>query len=124
MDRSVVGDLCLGSFDRIVILLQAFTEGSNFFAWVRPNHVEVARVEGVLHLGVRIVELVAQHRPHLGWVLETKELPLDCCDNGVVNEGNSCLSSFVEGINSALKVGGIRFAAFHSRRVCDTGVVS
>ena len=60
MDCSIVGDLFLGSFDRIAILLQAFTEGSNFFAWVRPNCVEVARVEGVLCLGVRIVELVAQ----------------------------------------------------------------
>jgi len=78
-------------------------------------------VEGALRLGVRIVELVAQHRPHLGWVLETKELPLDCCDNGVVNEGDSCLSSFIEGINSALKVGGIRFAAFRSDRVGRRG---
>ena len=107
MDRSVVGDLFLGSFDRIAILLQAFTEGSDFFGWVRPNHVEVARVEGALRLGVRIVELVAQHRPLLGRVLETKELPLDCCDNGVANEGDSCLSSFVEGIDGALKVGEI-----------------
>jgi len=117
MDRSVVGDLFLGSFDRIVILLQAFTEGSDFFAWVRPNRVEVARVEGALRLGVRIVELVVQHRPHLGWVLEKKELPLDCCDNRVANEGDSCLSSFVEGIDGVLKVGGICFAAFRSCRV-------
>jgi len=50
MDRRVVGDLFLGFFDRIAILLQAFTEGSDFFAWVRPNHVEVAHVEGPLHL--------------------------------------------------------------------------
>jgi len=121
MDRSVVGDLFLGSFDRIVILLQAFTEGSNFFAWVRPNCVEVAHVEGVLRLGVCIVELVAQHRPHLGWVLEIKKLPLDCCDNRVANEGDSCLCSFVEGINGALKVEGIRFTAFRSRRVGRRG---
>jgi len=45
MDRSVVGDLFLGSFDRIAILLQAFTEGSDFFTWVRPNCVEVAPME-------------------------------------------------------------------------------
>ena len=31
MDRSIVRDLFLGSFDRISILLQAFTEGSDFF---------------------------------------------------------------------------------------------
>jgi len=117
MDYSVVRDLFLGSFDRIAILLQAFTEESDFFTWVRPNRVEVAHVERVLCLGVRIVELVAQHRPHLGWVLETKELPLDCCDNGVANEDDSCLSSFVEGIDSTLKVGGIRFATFRYRRV-------
>jgi len=30
-------------------------------------------------------------------------------------------SSFVEGNNSALKVGGIRFTAFHSRRVGQRG---
>ena len=89
MDRSIVGDLFLGSFDRIAILLQAFTEGSDFFAWVRPNRVEVARVEGALRLRVRFVELVAQHRPHLGWILETKELPLDCCVDGVANEDDS-----------------------------------
>jgi len=59
MDHSIVGDLFLGSFNRIVILLQAFTEGSDFFTWVRPNYVEVACMEGALHLGVRIVELVA-----------------------------------------------------------------
>jgi len=114
MDRRIVGDPFLGSFDRIVILLQAFTEGSDFFTWLRPNRVEVARLEQALHLGVRIVELVAQHRPHLGWVLEMKELPLDCCDNRVANEGDSCLSSFVEGIDGALKGGGIRFATFRS----------
>jgi len=121
MVRSIVGDLFLGSFDRIAILLQVFTERADFFTWVRPNCVEVARVEGALRLRVRIVELVAQHRLHLGWVLETKELSLDCCDNGVANEGDSCLSSFVEGIDGALKVGGIRFAAFHSCRVGRRG---
>jgi len=89
MDRSVVGDVFLGSFDRIAILLQAFTEGSDFFCWVRPNRVEVARVEGALRLLVRIVELVAQYRPHLGWILETKELPLDCCVGGVANQSDS-----------------------------------
>jgi len=78
-------------------------------------------VEGVLCLGVRIVELVAQHRLYLGWVLETKELPLDCCDDRVVNEGYGCLSLFVEGINSALKVGGIHFAAFRFCRVGRKG---
>jgi len=59
MDRSVIGDLFLGSFDRIAILLQTFTKGSYFFTLVRPNHVEVAHVEGALCLGVCIVELVA-----------------------------------------------------------------
>ena len=78
-------------------------------------------MEGALGLGVCIVELVAQHYPHLCWVLETKELPLDCCDNGVANEGDSCLSSFVEGIDGVLKVGGIRFAAFRSSRVGRRG---
>ena len=121
MDRSIVGDLYLGSFDRIAILLQVFTEESDFFTWVRPNRVEVARVEGALRLEVCIVELVAQYRPHLSWVLETKELPLDCCDNRVANEGDSCLASFVEGIDGALKVGGISFATFRSRRVGRRG---
>ena len=54
-------------------------------------------MEGVLCLGVRIVELVAQYRLYLGWVVETKELPLDCCDDRVVNEGYGCLSLFIEG---------------------------
>jgi len=89
MDHNVVGDLFLGSFDRIAILLQAFTEGSDFFAWVRPNRVEVARVDRALRLGVHFVELVAQHRPHLGWVPETKELLLDYRVDGVANEGFS-----------------------------------
>ena len=121
MDRSIVGDLFLGSFDRIAILLQVFTEGSDFLAWVRPKRVEVASVEGALRLEVCIVELVAQYRPHLGWVLEMKELPLDCCDNRVVNEGDSCLASFIEGIDGALKVGVICFATFRSRRVGQKG---
>jgi len=78
-------------------------------------------MEGALRLGVRIVELVAQHRPHLGWVLQTKELPLGCCDAGIANGGYGCLTSFVEGIDGALKVKGICFAAFRSRRVGRRG---
>jgi len=50
-----------------------------------------------------------------------KELPLDCCDNRVANEGDSCLSLFIEGINGALKVGGIHFAAFRSYQVSRRG---
>ena len=72
---------------------------------------------------VQIVELVAQHRPHLSRVLEMKELPLYCCDNGVVNGGDSCLSSFVEGMHGAMKVGGICFATCRSCRVGQRGFV-
>ena len=50
-----------------------------------------------------------------------KELPLDCCDNRVANEGDSYLSLFIEGTDGAFKVEGIRFTAFHSCRVGQRG---
>jgi len=46
-------------------------------------------VEGALCLSVPFVELVAQYRLHLGWIMEMKELPLDRCIDGVANEGDS-----------------------------------
>jgi len=78
---------------------------ADMFTWVRFDGVQIACIDGVLHLRIGSVKLVPKYDPHLSWILHMTELFLDRTVDREMKEGFFVIFSLLEGFDGKLKVG-------------------